>query len=152
MFHWFGKVSYVPYTKVQDFAAHLKDGKIMGSRCTECGYQTFPPRADCPECMSGAFEFVEYSGKGKVFTHTRIAAAPSGFEDVTPFTLVVVELDEGGRLMSWLGQTLTDEELKIGMEVQVVPQILGDKQEIQLVLLTEKKGTTWHKAPAPHLG
>jgi len=152
MFHWFGKVSYVPYTKVQDFAVHLKDGKMMGSRCKECGYQTFPPRADCPECMSDAFEFVEYSGKGTVFTHTRIAAAPSGFEDVTPFTLVVVELEEGGRLMSWLGETLTDEELKIGMEVQVVPQILGDKQEIQLVLLTEKMGTTWHKAPAPHLG
>ncbi len=31
MFSWFGKVSFVPYSKVSDFAVHLKDGRLMGS-------------------------------------------------------------------------------------------------------------------------
>ena len=61
MFSWFGKVSFVSYSKVQDFAVHLKDGRLMGSTCKGCGYTTFPPRADCPECNGGEFEFHEYS-------------------------------------------------------------------------------------------
>ena len=42
MFKWFGKVNYTPYTKVSDFAQHLKDGRLMASRCTSCGTTSFP--------------------------------------------------------------------------------------------------------------
>ena len=87
MFSWFGKVSFVPYSKVSDFAVHLKDGRLMGTHCKDCGYTTFPPRADCPECMSGNYEFREYSGKGSVYTFTTIAAAPTGFDDMAPYTV-----------------------------------------------------------------
>jgi len=52
VFSWFGKVSYCPHTKVGAFADHLKDGRIMASRCTKCGFTSFPPRADCPSCLS----------------------------------------------------------------------------------------------------
>ncbi len=152
MFSWFGKVSFVSYTKVSDFAVHLKDGRMMGSVCKDCGYTTFPPRADCPQCLSGNFGFKEYSGKGKVFTHTTIAAAPTGFEDVAPYTIVVVELEEGGRLMAWAGDTVPAKELKIGIPVQVVPRIFEDSPEIKLYYTVEKPGATWKKAPAPHLG
>ena len=64
MFSGFGKVSFVAYTKVSDFAVHLKDGRLMGSVCSSCGHTSFPPRADCPECLSGDFEFSEVSGRG----------------------------------------------------------------------------------------
>lgn len=151
MFHWFGKVSFVPYSKVQDFAVHLKDGRLMGTRCTQCGYQTFPPRADCPECMSGAFEFVEYSGRGTLYTYTEIAAAPTGFDDVVPYTILVVDLEEGGRLLGWRGETLPLDTLRIGMPVQVVPRMF-DTEEIKLYYTLETPGTPWGKAPAPHLG
>ena len=87
MFGWFGKVSFVPYSKVQDFAVHLKDGRLMGSRCKGCGFRTFPPRADCPECMSADFEFHEYGGEGTLYTYTRIDAAPTGFDDEVPYTI-----------------------------------------------------------------
>ena len=63
MFKWFGKVNYTPYTKVTDFAQHLKDGRLMGTRCKKCDAKSFPPRADCEECMSDDFEFTEMSGK-----------------------------------------------------------------------------------------
>lgn len=151
MFHWFGKVSFVPFSKVQDFAVHLKDGRLMGSKCTECGYQTFPPRADCPECMSGQFEFIEYSGKGTLYTYTLISAAPTGFDDMAPYTIMVVDLQEGGRLLGWQGESISDEQVKIGMKLQVVPRIF-DSEEIKLYYTLEQPGTTWGKAPAPHLG
>jgi uncharacterized OB-fold protein len=152
MFSWFGKVSFVPYTKVSDFAVHLKDGRIMGSVCKDCGYSSFPPRADCPECLSGNFEFKEYNGKGKIYTFTTISAAPTGFEDDVPYTTAVVELEEGGRLMAWTGETIASDEVKIGMPVQVVPRIFDESPQIKVYYSVEKPGTTWKKAPPHHLG
>ena len=150
MFSWFGRVSFVPFTKVEGFAVHLRNGYLMGSRCTACGYQTFPPRADCPECMSGDYEFVKYSGKGRVWTHTRIDAAPTGFEDDVPYTCVVVDLEEGGRLLAWMGDTLAEDGVAIDMDVQVVPRILEDTPEIRVLYTIEKPGTSWNKAPEPY--
>jgi uncharacterized OB-fold protein len=147
MFSWFGKVSFVPYSKVADFAVHLKDGRMMGSKCKSCGFQTFPPRADCPQCMSPEFEFVEYSGRGTVYTYSTIAAAPTGFDDIGEYTCTVVELDGGGRCMAWLGDTLRPNDIRIGMDVQVVPRLFEESPEIKLYLAVEKPGTTWGKAP-----
>lgn len=152
MFSWFGRVSFVPYSKVQDFALHLKNGTLMGSRCKKCGYQTFPPRADCPECMSGGFEFVEWSGKGKLWTWTRITAAPTGFENDVPYTCAVIELEGGGRLLGWVGETIPPGDVEIGMDVQVVPRVFEDTPQIKVYYTIERPGTTWGRAPAPHLG
>jgi uncharacterized OB-fold protein len=149
MFSWFGQVSFVPFSKVMEFARHLKNGRLMGTKCKSCSYATFPPRADCPECMSGDFEFSEYSGKGKVFTFSTIAAAPTGFEHLAPYTVAVVELDEGGRLLAMVGDTLDVAKLDIGMDVQVVPRIDEEVPQIKVYYTVEKPGETWKKAP-PH--
>jgi uncharacterized OB-fold protein len=145
MFKWFGKVNYSPYTKVSDFAQHLKDGRLMGTRCKDCGATSFPPRADCGACMSGNFEFFEMSGKGTLLTYTEIVAAPTGFEDVTPYTVGVVDLDEGGRLLAWIGESVDEDEIEIGMGLQVVPQIFEELEEIKVYYSLEKPGTTWAK-------
>jgi len=148
MFSWFGKVSFVPYSKVADFAVHLKNGRLMGSACKKCGYKTFPPRADCPECLAGEFEFKEYSGRGKLFTHTLISAAPTGFDEVAPYHLGVVELEEGGRLLAWIGDTIPADDVEIGLEVQVVPRVFDEIEPIKVYYTIETPGTTWGKAPA----
>jgi uncharacterized OB-fold protein len=145
MFKWFGKVNYSPYTKVSDFAQYLKDGRLMGSRCKRCGATSFPPRADCGVCMSGDFEFFEISGKAKLNTFTKIVAAPTGFEDLSPYIVGVVDLQEGGRALAWFGDTISEEEIKIGMDLQVVPQIFEDLEEIKVYYSLEKPGTTWAK-------
>jgi uncharacterized OB-fold protein len=147
MFQWFGKVNFVPYTKVSDFAGHLKDGRLMATRCKACGETTFPPRADCPKCLEGDFEFSEISGKGTLHTYSKIAAAPTGFEDVVPYTVGVVDLEEGGRLLAWIGETIPDDEVEIGMDLQVVPRIFEEVEEIKVYYSLEKPGTTWSKAP-----
>ena len=148
MFSWFGKVSFVPYSKVQDFAVHLKDGRLMGTVCKGCGYASFPPRADCPECMSGEFEFKEWSGKGTIYTLTKIEAAPIGFEDEVPYTIAVVDLEDGSRLLGWIGDTIAEDDAKIGLDVQVVPRIFEEIEPIKVFYTVEQAGTTWGKAPA----
>ena len=145
MFQWFGKVNFTPFTKVTEFAQHLKDGRIMGSKCTKCGNVSFPPRADCGACMSGDFEYTEFSGRGTLQTYTRIDAAPTGFDDVVPYTLGVVDLEEGGRLLAWMGDTIAEDEIEMDMELQVVPRIFDETEEIKVYYSIEKPGTTWHK-------
>jgi uncharacterized OB-fold protein len=145
MFSWFGKVSFVPYTKISDFARHLKDGRLMASRCTKCGETTFPPRADCPACLAGEFEYEELSGKATLHTYTRIDAAPTGFEDEVPYTVGVVDLEEGGRALAWIGDTIPADEIKIGMKLQVVPRIFEEIEDIKVYYSLEKPGTTWSK-------
>ena len=146
MFEWFGKVSYCPHTKVSGFARHLKDGRIMGSRCVKCAHTSFPPRADCPQCLGGEFEYEELSGAGTVVTYTRIDAAPAGFEDLAPFTVGVVDLEETGRLLAWFGESIPQTEIAIGMPVQVVPRIFEELEEIKVFYSLEKPGTSWVKS------
>jgi uncharacterized OB-fold protein len=146
MFKWFGKVNFIPYTKVADFADHLKDGRLMGSRCKKCGALSFPPRADCLECMHDEFEFFEMSGKGTLHTYTKIAAAPTGFENLVPYTVGLADLKETGRIVGWIGETIPESEIKIGMEIQVVPQIFDEIEDIKVYYTFEKPGTKWSKA------
>ena len=143
MFKWFGKVNYSPYTKVTDFARYLKDGHLMGSKCKNCGTTSFPPRADCENCMSGDFEFVEMSGKATLHTFTKIVSAPTGFEELAPYIVGLVDLAEGGRLLAWFGESIREDEIKIDMELQVVPQIFEELEEIKVFYSLEKPGTTW---------
>jgi len=145
MFKWFGKVNFSPFTKVSDFAGYLKDGHLMGSKCKKCGTTSFPPRADCESCMSGDFEFFEVTGKATLHTYTKIVAAPTGFEDEVPYIVGVVDLDEGGRALAWFGETIKEEEIAIGMELQMVPQIFEELEEIKVYYSLEKPGTTWSK-------
>lgn len=145
MFKWFGLVNFSPYTKVGDFAQHLKDGQLMASRCKSCGTTSFPPRADCESCMSGDFEFFEISGRATLHTFTKIVAAPTGFEDVAPYTVGVVDLEETGRLLAWLGDTIPEDEIEIGMPLQVVPRIFEEIEDLKVYYSLERPGTAWSK-------
>ena len=137
MFKWFGKVNFVPCTKVGEFAEHLKNGKIMGTRCKQCGTVTFPPRADCEKCMASDWEFVQYSGKAKLVTFTQISAAPTGFEDMVPYTIGVADLPEGGRVLAWV-RDIEPKELRIGMDMKLVPRIFEEIPEIKLYYTLER--------------
>ncbi|MBN1308240.1 MAG: Zn-ribbon domain-containing OB-fold protein [Chitinispirillaceae bacterium] len=150
MFKWFGKVNFSPFTKVTGFADHLKDGRLMGSRCKKCGATSFPPRADCVECMHDEFEFFEVSGRATLHTYTKIATAPTGFEDMVPYIVGLADLRETGRIVAWIGDTIPEEEIRIGMEMQVVPRIFEETEEIKVYYTLEKPGTTWMKADSIH--
>jgi len=136
-FKYFGKINFTPYTKVDKFAEYLQKGKLMGTRCKKCGEIYFPPRADCLNCMDDKFEWVEYSCKGTLNSYTTIHAAPKGFDDIAPYTLGIVDLKEGGRLLAWIGD-IPKNEIKIGMEIKVIPRIFEEIEEIKLYYTIEK--------------
>lgn len=137
MFKWFGIVNFSPATRVAAFADHLREGRLMASRCTKCGQRSFPPRADCERCLSPEFEWVELSGRGRLVTWSRISAAPAGFEAYAPYVLGVVDLDEGGRALAWLGDSLGEDALRIGMELRLVPRLHEELEEIHVDYVLE---------------
>jgi hypothetical protein len=46
-----------------------------------------------------------------------------------------------------VGDSIPKDEVKIGMEVQVVPQIFEEEENIKVYYSLEQPGTTWGKAP-----
>lgn len=58
---------------------NLKEGKIMGLRCKECGSIHFPPVPVCKECSGFDMEWVEMSGEAELYTIN------SNFQGVYPY-------------------------------------------------------------------
>jgi uncharacterized OB-fold protein len=138
-FEEFGLINFVPFTKVSDFTNFLKDGKLKGRHCTKCDAVYFPPRADCVKCMApeSDMEWMDYSGRGKLLTFTRIHAAPTGFEDEAPYTIGVVDLVEGGRLLAIFEDAPENEdEIILDTDVKIEPKVLGDGRLLYVIKLS----------------
>lgn len=78
------------YTAYRD---GLKEGKLLGLKCNQCGTYICPPRKVCPECQSEDLDIVELSGKGEILTFTVVQVPPEGFE--SPIAIATAKLDEG---------------------------------------------------------
>ncbi len=77
----------------------LRKNKLMGLKCNSCGTITCPPKMACQECAGLDSEVVQLSGKGKLVSFTTHYIAPLGRENELPYTVALVELDEGPWLM-----------------------------------------------------
>lgn len=75
-------------------------GKLRIQHCAACGKARHYPRYICDACHSFETEWKDSSGRGTVHSWT-IAhhAFHPGFKDELPYTLVVVELEEGVRAL-----------------------------------------------------
>lgn len=97
----------------------LREHDLRFQRCTGCGRWRHVPRELCPDCGSQQFEWAPSAGKGTVHTWTTTyRPLHPAFLD-TPFAQVVVELEEGPRLMTSVVDVAVD-DLEIGMPVEVV--------------------------------
>ena len=114
-FERFGVVSFTSQTKAAPFVDHLDKGKLAGTRCKSCGAVYFPPRADCSGCLSSAMEWSEVTGKGKLISYSKLIYAPTGFEADLPYTIALVEFENGMKVFGRLSKVFKDEDLAIGM-------------------------------------
>lgn len=87
------KLTFKEYNKA------LKEDKLLGLKCKECGVITVPPKMVCRKCASQDLDIVQLTGKGKIQTFTVNNVAPEGREDEVPYTIVLVELDESPWIM-----------------------------------------------------
>ena len=83
----------------KDYNEALKQNKLLGLKCQACGAITVPPKIVCRQCTSPDMEVVELKGSGKIRTFTTVFVASEGREDEVPYTIVMVELDDGPWIM-----------------------------------------------------
>jgi uncharacterized OB-fold protein len=82
-----------------DYNEALKQNKLLGLKCKQCGAVTVPPKITCGNCASADLDIVELSGKGKIQTFTTVFVPPEGRETECPYVIVLVELNEGPWIM-----------------------------------------------------
>jgi uncharacterized protein len=90
---------------VKEYLAALKENKLLGLKCRDCGFITAPPRLACRRCAGQNTELVELSGKGKIATFTSVYIPPESRRGKTPYLVVMVELAEGPWIMGNLNGT-----------------------------------------------
>ena len=103
----------------KEFYDWCQKRELRFQRCTKCGTWRHVPREMCPDCGSFEWEWAKSSGRGKVFTWT-VAARPMhpAFLDI-PYAPVVVQMEEGVRLLSQVIDCPPD-QLEMDMPVEVV--------------------------------
>ncbi len=93
--------------------------QLVVQRCRGCGAHRFPARDLCSSCLSREADWVPVSGRGTVFTWAVMHQIyHPGFADEVPYAVVVVELEEGARLVSNL-LDCPAAEIRAGMPVEV---------------------------------
>ncbi|HEX7483271.1 MAG TPA: Zn-ribbon domain-containing OB-fold protein [Candidatus Bathyarchaeia archaeon] len=102
-----------PFT-IEQFYKFLGQQKLMAGKCLKCGKIHLPPRPLCDNCLSQNFEWVSISGKGELLTYTVIHIAPEQFQGLVPYTVGIVELENGLKIPGMI-QKINQEQLKIGM-------------------------------------
>ncbi|MFO8011639.1 MAG: Zn-ribbon domain-containing OB-fold protein [Dehalococcoidia bacterium] len=124
----------VLYRSSTPFWEGVQKGELLLQRCKVCGNWLNPPRPMCPLCQSTEQEWVRSSGKGTLYSWVTLPESPHpAFK--TPYSVVLVELEEGVRIVS----NMTDveaEDMVIGMPVEVVFDEVTD----DLTLPKFKKG------------
>jgi len=102
-----------------DFYRFCKEHELRFQRCTECGTWRHIPRDMCAKCGSFKWEWARSSGRGKLFSWTTATQSMMPqFADQVPYSPVIIELDEGVRMVTWLTD-LEPDELRLGMPVEV---------------------------------
>lgn len=117
----------LPYSKplpvtdedTKPFWDFCKAHELRVQKCGQCGKLHYPPSPICPHCLSMESEWVELSGKGQVYSFIIVRRRyHPGFAAEIPYTVAIIETDEGIRMLSnVIG--CKPEEVSIGMPVQV---------------------------------
>ena len=97
----------------------VEAGELRIQKCNACGVLRHPPAPLCDRCGSSDLGHVVASGRGVVYSHvTHHYPRLPGVE--LPHTVLLVELEEGVRLVSELsGSGTAPGPVRIGMPVQV---------------------------------
>jgi hypothetical protein len=103
-----------------EFYEHCARGALSFQRCATCGTWRHPPRVLCARCGSPRWSWEPSTGRGHVFTWTVVhQAMHPAFASEVPYAVVVVETDEGVRLVANL-RDADPAVLRLDLPVEVV--------------------------------
>ena len=100
--------------------------RLEAAKCQGCGRVSFPPRKVCNGCGAREFAAEKLSEHGKILTYTTIRVAPKDFETQVPYSVAIVESDNGVRVTTQVVDC-KPEDLEIGKKVKFVFRKLFDE-------------------------
>jgi len=103
---------------IESFYNFVKEGKLMGAECNKCGNLSVPPKPMCPKCFSKDLTWKELPKQGTLLTYTVIHVSPQRFQQLTPYAVGIVKLEEGAQLPGMI-RNVDLGKLKIGMTLAV---------------------------------
>jgi uncharacterized OB-fold protein len=105
----------------------LAEGRHTFQRCAACNNAWLPPRHECPRCLRSEWTWETASGHARLISwvvfHTAFHPA---FKGRLPYTVAVVELAEGPRLISNIVGVDDPEALRIEQPLELVIEHEGD--------------------------
>jgi hypothetical protein len=130
-----------PTPETREFWEGARRGELRIQRCRSCARAYFFPRPFCPHCSSTEVEWFTASGRGSLYSYVINHRAARGFEDVAPYPIAIVQLEEGPRMMSNIvGIDPTPQNLRIDMPLEVTWERVDD--EITLPLFRPAGGSS----------
>jgi len=108
----------LPTDKLTEFWNGLEKGKVYASKCKKCGHITFPPAADCSQCLNQEMEWVDIQGEGEIETFTHIVIRPASFQSHPTYTVAVAKMSAGVKVLAWLTSAKLS-DVKVGAKVKL---------------------------------
>lgn len=102
------------------YRRYLECGSLGFQRCAECGAAVFYPRVICPVCGGADLAWETSSGRGVVYATTAVYR-----RDADPYNVVLVDLEEGFRMMSRV-EGVPAERVEVGTRVSLRVDREGD--------------------------
>jgi uncharacterized OB-fold protein len=106
-------------TALRRMLAGMKDAKLIGAKCPECGMVYLPGSFLCRKCHIEIDEAVEISDHGEVMTYTIGYADVRGNPLDEPRTAVYVKFDGCDTWIMGVFEGAKPEEMHVGMRVKV---------------------------------
>ena len=83
------------------FWAGTRNKQLMTQHCPQCNQHQFPPRRICVHCGGRNPGWRAVSGRGRIYSFTVVHRPPeSTFAADVPYVVAVIDLLEGGRMMT----------------------------------------------------
>ena len=96
-------------------------GELRYRHCASCETVIFYPRSLCTHCGAPNPDWAVSKGQGTVYAVSVVHRAPPAFKGQSPYAVLLVDLDEGFRMMSRIIDVEPD-SVSIGDRVRVIFQ------------------------------
>lgn len=115
---------------VKPYYDNLAEGKITARKCKECGAVEWPPLLGCNTCGSPEMEWIEISGKAQMvqFVMPSPITRKPEMNDIKPYVLAVVELEEGPAVNAMVrgvdkyNEKIVRESMPVACHATIIPR------------------------------
>lgn len=113
--------------------------ELLVQECPACRRCVFPPQPACPYCRSLERGWRRSSGRGKVYSWVIMhRASHPWFADRIPYAVVLVEMEEGFRVVGSIDCPL--EQLRDGLPVEVGFEDVDERISLLRFRVSEESG------------